>query len=82
MTDKEKAHKVADALLGTCMTLEHVIQIELETEDTDAVQTPEFTDELDNTVFCCDLCSWWCEISEESDTEGGCCTDCVPEDEE
>lgn len=42
----------------------------------------EFLAELDNTLFCCECCGWWCELSEMSDNHSWECVDCYPENYE
>jgi len=39
----------------------------------------EFCDLLDSLIFCCEVCDWWCEVSEKSG-DRPVCLDC--EDEE
>lgn len=39
---------------------------------------PAFCDYLDNEIFRCSVCEWWCELSEmESE---GVCSDCDEDD--
>lgn len=36
--------------------------------------------EIDNTIFLCDECGWWCEISENAETDDSdemICQDCA-----
>lgn len=45
----------------------------------------DFLSMLDNEVFCCADCGWWCEISEMADPEGRphdtVCDDCADDSE-
>jgi hypothetical protein len=56
-----KAHAVATTLQGTCMHLEQALE---QHECEDLENDSAFLLELDNTVFCCETCGWWCEQSE------------------
>ena len=70
--------KLIYQLVGTCDSLEQVLA------DNDAEQLEDhlpFLDYLDNEIFRCECCSWWCPISESSETEPTECTDCAPEEE-
>lgn len=72
-------HLIAETLQGTCDTLSGVIEQEYPdmTED-DLTQADH--NALDNEVFLCDICGWWCEISESCNETENCggsnCTDC------
>lgn len=65
--------KLAETLQGTCMTLEGGIQVILG-DDTEQELTPQQHDELDQEVFLCDTCGWWCEAHERSESDE--CVDC------
>lgn len=41
-----------------------------------------FLAELDQQIFLCNSCNWWCEIHEMSEIGDWECTDCVPEEDE
>jgi hypothetical protein len=60
--------EVAAALEGSCQDLS-AVATEAEREDT------EFLLALDEQVFCCDCCGWWCNADERGE-EGDTCTDC------
>ncbi len=70
---------ICEALRGTCDSLVSV----LENHDQEALEDDaSFLEWLDNEIFRCDDCGWWCEISEESseeaDREGEMvCRECV-----
>lgn len=64
---------IAHALQGTCKSLgECLAEHDLEHLEEDMA----FLQGLDQEVFCCDQCSWWCEMSEMSEDREGICTDC------
>lgn len=45
--------------------------------------TERDNDIIDNTIFLCDNCGWWCETSEAHESNSGCdiCDDCKSEEE-
>lgn len=58
-------------LQGTCNELHGF----LERHDAeDLIDHIPFLEYLDNHIFLCDSCGWWCELSEMSDE--GVCSDC------
>lgn len=65
-TDRLEA--IVDELQGTCKSLSEVLTDD-EREDAELLAW------IDDRLFCCSVCDWWCETDEESD-EGGVCTDC------
>lgn len=38
--------------------------------------TTEDHDVIDNNIFLCETCGWWCEISERSENDEENCNDC------
>lgn len=74
------ADKVAAALTGTCRSMTDALE-ECGAEGMD--EDLAFCEALDDQVFCCTDCSWWCEISEECSDEVGAdeliCADCAGE---
>jgi hypothetical protein len=71
--------KLIEHLQGTCLSLEQACeQLGIEVDDVD-------TEALDNELFLCAQCDWWCEISEASDDpdwNGDLCEDCAPEEDD
>lgn len=63
-----RAMEVVDELRGTCKSLHDVMDCE-EQEDQRILQT------IDDNLFCCNTCEWWCGFDEESNEEG-VCDDC------
>lgn len=43
----------------------------------------EFNALIDDAIFCCEQCGWWCEISEQVEDENGewLCNDCGGQNE-
>jgi len=65
---------IVDDLQGTCKSMYEILQwYDLEEEH----MPMEFFQHVDNQLFLCESCGWWCELSEESDAEAQCCTSCV-----
>lgn len=59
------ADKAADDLVGTCRTLH-----ELGEEYEEAENSTTFCARLDELVFCCVGCNWWCGQEECHDESG------------
>lgn len=70
-TPIEAAREAAERLQGTCNSI-----VSLGEEFEDLQNDAEFCVELDQLVFCCVRCDWWCALSEMSDDEDGVCMDC------
>lgn len=66
-----RGEAAAEELEGTCQSLYDVVS----EEDMD---DPDFLGALDDLVFLCACCGWWCETSElVEDQDGeGVCIDC------
>lgn len=54
------AEEIADYLMGTCKSLDDALE-ELDSEGADTIA---FCLDLDSRIFCCEVCSWWSEISD------------------
>lgn len=65
---------LTEYLQGTCKSLDEGLD-NLYPGMTQDDLTPEDFDEIDNEIFLCDNCGWWCEISEQDDN--GFCLDCA-----
>jgi len=60
-------------LSGTCSTIEEHLPEGMEEDDL----TPEDYSAIDDQIFKCATCSWWCEIQEAVDDHGeDVCQDC------
>lgn len=71
--------KIVNICLGTCNEdLESAISYHYPEMDVDDL-TLEDHDLIDNEMFLCDACGWWCEASE---LEEEFCTDCSNEEDE
>lgn len=73
--NKAKILRVADALQGTCKSLNDVLQEEFG-EDADVADVHiELLYVLDEQVMECGGCGWWCEAGELNDEQE--CGDCA-----
>ena len=71
--------KIIYELNGSCDTIYQVLENHNAEELEDHLP---FLNHLDNEIFRCECCNWWCPISEMSENSDTECRDCVPEDEE
>ena len=72
--DRVRVHEVADDLRGTTHNL-HDYATEAEQNDAG------FLAALDDEVFECSQCGWWCDVGEHG-KEDGACDECSPEDDD
>ena len=63
---RQVTEKWIEAAVGTCMSIQEVMNF-IDIEDEDLIDWVM----VDQEIFCCESCSWWCEIG-ESDEEGDC----------
>lgn len=72
--NQARVDEVVNYLQGSCQDMDDVAT---EEERND----PEFCRAVDDHIFCCDTCGWWCEIGEQSEAEDDqICDDCFNED--
>lgn len=71
--------KIIYQLNGSCDT---IYQVLADNEAEELEDYLPFLIHLDNEIFRCECCDWWCSISEMSENSNTECRDCVPEDEE
>lgn len=55
--------EIISSLQGTTNSLEQVLESH---NKEDLEDNSEFLAFLDSLIFCCSMCGWWCEISEEA----------------
>lgn len=60
-------------LNGTCKSMDQMLD-DYEISFANIDEEIEFMRRIDDEIFLCDCCSWWCEISEMEDDQ--ICTDC------
>jgi hypothetical protein len=68
--------QLIDDLQGTCTSINDHLPEGMDDMDL----TSEDHDVIDNQIFLCETCGWWCEISEQD--EDGNCQDCHEASEE
>lgn len=63
---------IIEGLQGTCNSLE------ADEDHAGLLNDLDFCALLDSLVFCCELCNWWCELSEMGNdgNSNGICRDC------
>lgn len=76
-TSYELATEAASQLQGTCKSIP-----ELGEEFEALLNDDAFCARLDELVFECEECGWWCEISEMSQNKEWTCEECAPEEDE
>lgn len=75
----ERIEEFVESLRGTCRSIDEACnEFGMTFEDL----TGEDLEYIDNEIFCCEDCGWWCELCETSYTVENTCKDCNPEDEE
>jgi len=77
MIDNEQLERLKDYLIGSCNTIQEAMETLFELDEDDL--TDEEIENLDQDIFKCAECGWWCEISEESgiDESDLICNDCA-----
>jgi hypothetical protein len=68
---------VVDYLRGTCLSLDDAVTALAAQELADHMP---FLNHLDQEIFCCNQCGWWCDQDEEASEDHGLdewtCTEC------
>ena len=71
----ERAQEIVSQLTGSCQDVQSALH------DGEDEYDPVLVEVLDDNIFNCAVCGWWCENEEMSDDEDGPkCNDCA-EDE-
>ncbi|MGV8961910.1 MAG: hypothetical protein ACOH2V_00835 [Candidatus Saccharimonadaceae bacterium] len=71
--EKKELRRLIDYLQGTCKSLAKGCDVcEIEEDDL----SKENLEDLENEIFHCDSCGWWCGASESNDGNENICTDC------
>lgn len=71
--------QIAEELQGTCKSLYEMLEYyDMEDLEMDS----EFCARLDQEIFLCEGCGWWCEMCEMTTDEANDwqCTDCAPDE--
>lgn len=75
--DAKLLEKIIHDLQGTCQSLSGCLEnYDLEEDDL----SPDDLEEIDNNIFLCEECGWWCGLEEldEGHDQGMRCEDCCP----
>jgi hypothetical protein len=78
----EQLHQIVETLQGTTSTLNDGIEEVLGEDYSEDDLTQSDHEFINNEIFRCDTCGWWCEICENSETDNAdemICQDCVDE---
>jgi hypothetical protein len=82
MNTRQFSDTLAHDLQGTCNSLyRHIDSLEEEVQTFFYENETIILEYLDNLIFECDTCGWWCEMSEAVETDtGSVCDQCKPEE--
>lgn len=72
--------KVIEALQGTSESLHSIVEQLYPDVDVMRDFTNADYNEIDNQMFLCEECGWWCEVSQYG-KEDGKCEDCSPDND-
>lgn len=84
ISPREAAERFADHVAGTA-SMSNIEDILEQLELPPYADNSEFLQELDDKVFECDGCGWWCRTEEANDAPNGCgylCDDCNEEEDD
>lgn len=79
--DEDLLDEIITDLMGTCRDIDDVLNdYDIEFDDLE----DEHFSYIDDTIFCCDQCGWWFEISDSNDYENGMliCNHCLDDEED
>jgi hypothetical protein len=73
MVSKKLTQELIEYLIGTCQSLDEGMST-LEIEDEELIDL----EMIDDQMFRCEECSWWCEAGTWSEWQDGVCNECSP----
>lgn len=83
LTEKQ-LNELIYALQGSCSTIAKQLELRWEMSEDDLTMEDYLA--IDQEIFCCSTCGWWCPMNEETATAQGefefGCSDCFPEEDE
>jgi hypothetical protein len=76
----EEMDMLCNSTQGSCQSLEEVCYSLFGTYPDEYENEMEICNFIDDRIFCCEGCSWWCEMSQmTNDLENEwTCVDCAP----
>lgn len=82
LTDKQ-IDELIEYLQGSCKSLDEGVFACFDLDNTDII-TQEQHSQIENVIFTCECCGWWCEAGDYADFEnhtynGDICSDCGEE---
>lgn len=76
--EDNQVDSIIHSLRGTCDTLDGAIQEVCGDDYSENDLTTEQLEKIDQEIFLCSDCRWWCEVSEMSEIEDeNVCDDCA-----
>ena len=79
LNDIDLWERIIYDLNGTCKTIAEALD---DNEALDLEDYEPFLSHLDNQIFRCECCNWWCDLSEMADDDSWNCRDCSPDENE
>ena len=81
---RDQINELIYALQGSCSTIAEQLEIRWELSEDDLTMDDFLA--IDDAIFCCMQCNWWCPIGEETATSQGedelGCSDCFPDEDD
>lgn len=77
----QRLDEIVHSLQGTCQSLEDALSEEDDEDESDI----QLTDYIDQEIFLCPVCNWWCERSEGNEDpaqDEDVCDDCFEGEKE
>lgn len=78
----DELNKMVNHLAGSTGSLDEYINDEFSEDEGVCSLDRESTDYIDEHMFCCENCGWWCLADEMSIYDDGVCDDCVDDVED
>ncbi len=87
---QDEISEVVNGLQGTCQTIDNIINMYIADDDIEGVDDisneMELCDAIDNALFECATCGWWCEAGDYAENQnnpsGDICSDCNEDEED
>lgn len=73
----EQVNSIINYLQGSTSSLGNAVDMVTDSGYTENDLTEEQLHTIDNNIFLCNQCGWWCDISESNEIDGEIvCNDC------